>query len=190
MFNWKNISLLFALCLAGSGPLQGQPLDSLLALAMRQNPQLRAFELEYEAAGHIGPQWSQLPDPELALGVFVLQPQTRVGPQWFRLGFSQMLPPKGMLQAMEEKGDALAGVEREKIGLRKQMIFRTLTLAWLDLYELEETRRILSQNLELLYGLEELALAKVEKRVGKTVGCSPGSAAHGGAGNKTSVHGI
>ena len=60
--------------------LFSQPLDTIIARAMDNNLEARALQQEYEAALQRAPQVSQLPDPEVGLGIFALPVETRLGP--------------------------------------------------------------------------------------------------------------
>ncbi|MEZ4932956.1 MAG: hypothetical protein R2788_12665 [Saprospiraceae bacterium] len=74
-----------------------QSIDELLQIAASENPGLKALEKEYLAALEKAPQVSQLPDPELGVGVFPLPVETRLGAQIVRVGATQMLPWPGTL---------------------------------------------------------------------------------------------
>ena len=89
---------------------------------MENNLEVRALQLEYEAALQRAPQVSQLPDPEVGLGIFALPVETRLGPQWVRLGATQMFPWKGKLQAREDVVLAMARADYERIKARQLSI--------------------------------------------------------------------
>jgi len=91
-------------------PAKSQPLDTLLALLPKNNPELQALNLEYQAALQIAPQVSQLPDPELKLGWFPLPPETRLGPQRMWWIFNQMLPWPGKLEAQKQLAKKISEV--------------------------------------------------------------------------------
>ncbi|MCB0704834.1 MAG: TolC family protein, partial [Saprospiraceae bacterium] len=152
--------------LAFSVLVNGQSIDSLVNQAISANPELKAMELEYDAAMLSGRQYGQLPDPELGLGVFALQPETRVGPQWFRFGVMQMLPWKGTLDARVTLEDRKARVKLEDVASKKLRLILAVNQAYLDLYQYQEEAQILKRKQTLFRSLEALALSRVESGMG------------------------
>jgi hypothetical protein len=63
-----------------------QPLPELLDSLAQQNPELRALDTEYRAAQELAPQVSQLPKPEVGLGLFPRAVETRLGAQRAQIG--------------------------------------------------------------------------------------------------------
>ncbi|PHN03530.1 TolC family protein [Flavilitoribacter nigricans] len=149
--------------------LAGQPLDTLLAAIPENNPELKALELEYRAALQIAPQVSQLPDPDLKLGWFMLPPETRLGPQRFWWIFNQKLPWPGKLEAQKDLALARAAPLLEKVAARKLVLEQNLRKSWLELYRLNKLQEVIEEQLEIYESLEEVALAKVENNRGGTV---------------------
>ncbi|MCO6476782.1 MAG: TolC family protein [Phaeodactylibacter sp.] len=159
MIKWVSI---IVITMAGSWPVVAQPLDTLIALALENNYEIRALQQEYQAALQQAPQVSQLPDPEVGLGIFALPVETRLGPQWVRLGATQMFPWKGKLKAQEDVVLAMAKADFERIGaLRLDLRYR-VSQAYFQLYELDATQDILSRNIRIFRALEAIALTRVE----------------------------
>lgn len=106
------------------------------------------------------PQAAALPDPTAAFNLFVLPPETRVGPQRLSVMVSQRLPWFGKLERREraaffEAAAARADLEGERL--------RVLTEARRVLYELafqEAYAEINRQELQHLVRHEEVALAR------------------------------
>jgi len=143
-----------------------QPLDTLVAAAYHNNLELRALYGEYLAALERGDQVNQLPDPELGLGVFVLPVETRLGPQWVRLGVTQLFPWVGTLEAREDLAVAVARTRYQRTEeLRQELAYR-VKQAYYQLYELERSQEIIRDNLRLFRSLERLALASLESGEG------------------------
>ncbi|MBR9919995.1 MAG: TolC family protein [Bacteroidetes bacterium] len=162
---WIQGFLLLLLC-NGLQVLKAQPIDSLIREVLQENPQLKALELEYRAAQQVAPQVGQLPDPQLGLGVFVLPPQTRTGPQWIRLGVTQMLPWKGTLDARESLADGKAAVHLQAIEQTQLQLVLEFQQNYLQLYKLREDQRILRGKMRFFEALESLALSRVETSKG------------------------
>lgn len=149
----------FFLLLSG---LSGQSLDELLELTTENNLELKALRQEYLSALERAPQVSQLPDPEVAAGIFVLPAETRLGPQWIRLGATQMFPWKGTLNAKREMALIMARADYQRIAATQLELSFELRKAWLNLYELEETQKIIERKLRLFQLLDRIGLSKVE----------------------------
>jgi len=139
-----------------------QPLETLLAEAAEQNLELQALHEEYLAALEKAPQVSQLPEPEVGIGLFVLPVETRLGPQWVRVGVTQVFPWKGTRQARADVALAMAKAEYENIAAVQLDLFLQVKRAWYELYELRKSRAILQRNLTLLESIKTMTETKVE----------------------------
>jgi outer membrane protein TolC len=149
--------------------VSAQSLDSLKEELRRENPELRALLLDYEAAMKIGAQQNQLPDLEIGAGVFILPVETRTGPQQFRVGTTQMLPWPGKLAAMAATADARAQPLLEKVAARQLMLIYQLEKAYYSLAGLEARAAVLRESLDLYASLNGLALSRVETGKGSSV---------------------
>ncbi len=92
----KQTRLLFCSLLL-SGAVNAEPLDDLLVQALRQNPELEAARLKWEAMQERPRIAGSLPDPMLSYGHFFQNVETRVGAQNQRIGLSQRIPFPGKL---------------------------------------------------------------------------------------------
>lgn len=144
-----------------------QSIDSLLSHAYNHNPELKALQLEYEAALQKGPQVSQLPDPSIGMGVPVLRPETRLGGQVLSISASQMFPWFGTLKAKEDVVITMAKSKYEKItAVRLDLIFQ-IKNAYYNLYLIQKKQDILKKHIRIFEALEKVAIAKVES--GKSI---------------------
>lgn len=156
-------SLITAMALGFSGTaVQAQSLEDLLEMASRNNLELRAIDTEYLSMLEQAPQVSQLPDPEVSLGVFVRSPETRVGPQIARLGVSQMFPWKGTRDARKDVALARAAVRHEQIDVARRELHFMVKQAYYRLYELDHSQRIIRRSLRIYESLINYTLARVE----------------------------
>lgn len=162
----KYIVLLLA-WMASTFAVKAQTLDSLLKKAYDNNPELKALQLEYEAALQKGPQVSQLPDPTVGVGVPVLRPETRLGGQVFSVSASQMFPWFGTLKAKENVVLTMAKSKYERIAAERLNIDYQIKTAYYNLYLLQAKQNILRKNIRIFETLEKVALAKVES--GKSI---------------------
>jgi len=147
--------------------VNGQSLDSLLSKAYSKNPELKALQLEYEAALQKGPQVSQLPNPTVGAGVPVLRPETRLGGQVFSVSASQMFPWFGTLKAKEDVVLTMAKSKYERITAARLDIDYQIKTAYYKLYLIQEKQKVIGRNIRIFETIEKVALAKVES--GKSI---------------------
>ncbi len=165
----KALSLIIVFIIissSGADPVSAQSLDTLIVKAIDENLELKILEKEHLAALEKAPQFGQLPDPEIGVGVFPLPVETRLGAQLVRIGATQMFPWKGLLAGKENLENAKAKVLYESISAKALDISFRVKQAYFSLYEIEKSRAVIHRNLGLLQALEQLVLAKVES--GKT----------------------
>ncbi len=158
----KKIILNIIFWLALISISNAQTLDSLIIKAIDENLEIKILEKEYLAALEKAPQVSQLPDPEIGVGAFPLPVETRLGAQIIRIGATQMLPWKGVLDGKKNLEIAKAKALYEKINASALEVSFQVKQAYFSLYEIEKSQTIISRSLELLEALNQLALAKVE----------------------------
>ncbi len=137
------------------GPRIATPaLDSLVAEALKNNPELRGAARETEAAGHRVRPAGALEDPMVEAGLLNVPIQpfrlNREDMTMKMLGVSQKLPYPGK-RALRE---AVAAKEAESIGygLRESTnrVVRDVKQAYFDLALTDETVRLLKSNRQLL----------------------------------------
>lgn len=153
------------LCLAiGIFPIHviGQSIDSLKQIAIHNNPQLKAVEMEYQGAITKQNQVDQLPNPQIGLGVPVLPPETRLGPQVMMISATQMFPWFGTLDAKSEVMLAISKAKYEELAVIKLDLYFQLESAYYQLIFLNKKQEYLSKVMESYQSIESVALAKVE----------------------------
>lgn len=146
---------------------KAQTLDSLLIKAYANNPELKALQLEYEAALHKGPQVSQLPNPTVGIGIPVLPVETRLGSQNLIISASQMFPWFGTLKAKEDVVLTMAKSKYERVAAERLNIDYQIKTAYYNLYLLQAKQNIIRKNIRIFKTIEKVALAKVES--GKSI---------------------
>ena len=139
-----------------------QSLDSLLQLVVENNTQLKSIELEYQSVLEKKNQVTQLPNPQLGIGIPALRPETRLGPQMMMVSASQMFPWFGTLKSKEEVVISMSKAKYEQIAIVKLDLFYQVKSAYYQLYFLEQKQAVLEDNIELFESLEAISLAKVE----------------------------
>jgi outer membrane protein TolC len=157
-----------ALLAAGSivASLQDPDLERLAAEVLSRNPRLAVLTAKARSADQRAPQVRSLPDPIASLTLFLLQPQTRVGPQQASVGFSQRLPWFGKLKLKEQAAllEATAAWTRVE-SLRLDLVTKTRAL-YLELQYLDREQRIVVEEKTTLEHYEELAQARYASGVG------------------------
>ncbi len=155
----------FVLILIGSscvGSLHAQPLDSILMLVVENNAELKSLKLEFEAELMKADQVSQLADPQIGVGVPVLRPETRLGPQIMMVSASQMFPWFGTLKAKGDVVVSMSKVKYERIEAERLVLFNKVKIAYYKIQYLSEKELILQDVLVQLHAMKNISLAKVE----------------------------
>jgi outer membrane protein TolC len=161
----KNTKTLAIVCIAIYSigyQVNAQSLDSLLHLVVENNTELRAIDLEYKSILEKRDQVSQLPSPQVGLGVPVLRPETRLGPQVMMIGASQMFPWFGTLKSKEDVIVSMSKAKFEQISILKLELFYQVKSAYYQLYFLDQKKSVILENQRIYQSLESIALAKLE----------------------------
>ncbi|MEP6810774.1 MAG: TolC family protein, partial [Chthoniobacterales bacterium] len=156
-------SKLFLFCsLLLTASLNAEPVDALVREVCQNNPSLHAARLKWEALQERPKIAGSLPDPMLSYGYFFDNVETRVGAQNQRLGLSQKIPFPGKLSlaAKRSRQEALQSFWQYQT-LARELIMRT-KLAYYDLYRVDETRRILREQVDLYRQNFESARSRYE----------------------------
>ncbi|MCP9200610.1 TolC family protein [Gramella sp. GC03-9] len=141
---------------------QAQQLQSYIEEAESNNPEIQAFELQYNIAEEKVNEANWLPNTEVSAGYFVSEPETRVGAQRARIGVKQMLPWFGTINARENYATSMAEAEYVEITIAKRKLALSVAQSYYRLYETRAKQKILEENIQLLKTYEQLALTSVE----------------------------
>ena len=157
----KNLILILATITLPS-VLNGQFSDDIYELAYENNSQLKSLQMMYESKKQLSDQVDYLPDPEFALGLYPLPVETRLGAQVMRLGATQMLPWKGVLDTKSNLEDTKASIFKKQIEIYKLQIKYQLDRNLLEYYRNSQSLDLIEENILILETLEKLTLSKVE----------------------------
>ncbi|MCX2679137.1 TolC family protein [Galbibacter sp. EGI 63066] len=146
--------------------IQAQDLNTYIQTALENNPDIQAFELRYNIAEEKTNESGTLPNTQFGAGYFVSEPETRTGPQRFKLSVKQMLPWFGTITARENYASSLADTEYAEIAVAKRKLALSVSQSYYKLYTLQAKQAVLEEQLELIEQYEQLALTGVE--TGKT----------------------
>ena len=140
----------------------GQSLQEYLTIAESNNPELQAMQYKYESALEKVNEEGSLPNTTIGVGYFVQEAETRVGAQKAKLSISQMMPWFGTLDAKKESASFKAEAKLNIIDLTKRKLFLKVKTGYFQLYELNEKKRIINENIKILKTFEDLALIELE----------------------------
>lgn len=158
----KQILLIGILIMTCYSASNAQSLDSLYQMAVEHNTTLKAIASEYEAILTKEDQVSQLPNPQIGVGVPVLRPETRLGPQVMMISASQMFPWFGTFDSKKAVVLEMSKVKYEEISAVKLDLFYQIKSAYYQLVFLNQKRGLYERSLENYTVMESTALAKVE----------------------------
>jgi cobalt-zinc-cadmium efflux system outer membrane protein len=135
-------------------------LNSYLAYAALNNPQLEAAFNRWKAALEMVAPAHTLPDPRFNYGYFIQEVETRVGPQEHRVGLSQVFPWFGKLRLRGEAALEGANAIQQQYEEARLRLFDEVKQAYYDLYYLGRAVSVTAENVELVQQLEKVAEAK------------------------------
>jgi outer membrane protein TolC len=131
-------------------------LGQLIELAFKDNPQLRAAKLSWEAVIERYPQVTAYADPVLRYSYFIEEVETRVGPQEQKFSISQAIPFPGKLSL---KGDIVTReAQMAKLEFERQTrdLIVELKDAYYELLYITKAVEITRQNKELVKHLAKI----------------------------------
>ncbi len=137
-------------------------LNNYLKIAAQNNPYLKATFASYHASLQKIPQVGTLPDPKVSFGYFISPIETRVGPQKAKLGFSQMFPWFGTLNAKKDVATQNAKAKYEAFEEAKSKLFFDVKSTYYTIYFLQKGINISKENLRILATFQQLAIIKIE----------------------------
>lgn len=163
----KICKFIFMLLILMQVSISAQSVENLIQLAKEYNPGLKSLRLEYDAALLKGDQVNDWPDPQVNLGIGVLPVETRLGAQRIKIGASQMIPWKGLLNARSNVARSMAEVISNKDEIKEIDIEYAIRTAYVSLQFLDSEKEIIERKLSVLDALEELAKSTLRSGNGK-----------------------
>ena len=142
-----------------------QHLESLINVALTNNPEINKFELRYKIASEKINEVNTIPNTEFGVGYFISTPETRTGAQRFKVSAKQMMPWFNTISARENYVKSLAKAKYEDIVIAKRKLISAVSQSYYNLYANNTKQKVLIDNIELLKTYEIMALTSVE--VGK-----------------------
>jgi outer membrane protein TolC len=139
----------------------GQILSNYITEAQKNSPKIEAMRLQYKVSEEKVNQADALPDTKFGAGYFLSTPETRVGPQQFKVSAMQQLPWFGTLTARENYAESLTETQYQKLAIAKRQLSLNLSQSFYKLYAFQAKIKVVNQNIELLKTYRELALSDV-----------------------------
>ena len=159
--------LIIANCLLLIDPASAQKVETFIEMAKKNNNGLKSLRLNYSAALAMADQVHDYPDPKINLGIGVLPVETRLGAQRFKIGISQALPWKGLLDARKEVVMSRAESMSHMNEVKEIDIEYEIRKSYSSLIYLNDRKSIVQNKLEILDVLEELAKSSLRSGKGK-----------------------
>ncbi len=150
------------IALITAGKLPAQTLDNYLAIALENNPGIKAQNTEYQAARQKIPQAGALPDPQVSASVFTRPMMLPMGNQLGSISAMQMFPWFGALQAMKNEAAEMAEVKQQAIRVTQNELAFQVKIAWYPILEVAEQLAILREKQRVLGVDKELATVKFQ----------------------------
>lgn len=153
--------LIITICLFSSSFLLGQNFETYYEAAAENNPQLKAVFNQYYSIRERTAQ-VKLPSPSIALGLFILPVETRLGAQRFKLSATQMFPAFGALKAQKSLINEQGFLKLQEARVLRNQLYFNLRNIWHQASAIKALIQVELQNMLLLETLEKLALQKIE----------------------------
>ncbi|WGH75215.1 TolC family protein [Tenacibaculum tangerinum] len=142
-----------------------QDLQEYINIALENNPEVQQFDTKYKRISERKEAVNTLPNTEFGAGYFLSTPETRTGPQQFKLSVKQMIPFFGTITARENYVSSLADAAYQDMVVVKRKLATSVAQSYYKLYEVRTKQKVVDENIVLLQTYEKLALTSVE--VGK-----------------------
>lgn len=105
---------------------------------------------------------SQLPNPQIGVGVPILRPETRLGPQVMMVSATQMFPWFGTFDAKKEVVLQMSKAKYEELSAIKLDLFYQIKVAYFKIQFLSQKEHLYEEAISNYKTIESIALAKVE----------------------------
>jgi outer membrane protein TolC len=128
-------------------------LASYLAFALKHSPEMRAAFERWRANALSISRKRRLPEPTLSFGYFIRSVETRVGPQRFKVGISQMFPWPSKLSAAADAASERANAAERAALAELLRVKRDVAAAYWMLWLIEEEHRLKTEHDAVLESL-------------------------------------
>lgn len=152
---------------------QTDSLHTYLETAIRNNPALMQKFTEYQAALEKVRPAGTLPDPQLNLSYFLMPMELVNGRQLAEASIMQMFPWFGVLKNAKEEMRNMANADFEEYRDKTLQVIYDVQTAWYELYRIRKAADLTLKNIEILKGIEEIAMIRYRNLPAGTSDASP-----------------
>ncbi|SHI63636.1 Outer membrane protein TolC [Arenibacter nanhaiticus] len=145
--------------------VQSQDLGSLVMEAYANNPDIKAFELQYQVAIEKTKEVNALPNTTMEAMVLANPPENIAMSEMAQFEVMQMFPWFKTITARENYASSLAEAQYEDIAIAKRKLAASVSQSYYALFANQGKQKVLVENIALLKTYETLALNALE--VGK-----------------------
>ena len=156
----RFLGIIFCLVLVQN--THAQQLQMFIEEAWKNNPEIQQLTLSHDIANERVNEANTLPDTQVSLGYFISEPETRTGPQRFKVSVKQMVPWFGTITARENYLNSLAETAYEDIVIAKRKLSMAVAHAYYNLSTLKRKEAVYIEHIALLKQYETIALTYVE----------------------------
>lgn len=167
LMQWSPSAAVLSAQAGDSFPPDPPALEALIAEALERSPAVARARHQAAAAETRAPQVRALPDPVASVRLFILPPETRVGPQRLNISLAQKLPWFGKLKLREQAALYGAAISRTRIEKERLDVLAECRRLFYELAFLAERENILLAEREALVRFEEVARARYSIGSGK-----------------------
>lgn len=146
--------------------LDDPALERLAAEALEQNPGVAAARARARAAWRVAPQVSVLPDPQAMVTAYLLEPETRVGPQRVGFSYSQRFPWAGTLGVRERAAVSEALAAEANVEAARLRVLTDVRRWHAELAFLAAEEELVREERAILVHFEELARSRYAAGIG------------------------
>lgn len=139
---------------------QNDSLRSYLEYAVRNNPGLMQKYTEHEAALQKVRPAGTLPDPQVNISYFLMPMELVNGRQLAEANIMQMFPWFGVLRNAKEEMRNMAFADFEEYRDQTLQVIYDVQVAWYELYRIRKAAELTGKNIEILKGIEEIAMIR------------------------------
>jgi outer membrane protein TolC len=143
-------------------------LNSYMRYAVRNNPAVVQKYTEYRAALERIPQAAGLPDPELDLSYYLMPMELVNGRQLAEVSLMQMFPWFGVLKNAKDEMSGMALAKLEEYREESLRVMFDVESTWYDLYRIRKSVELTARNIEILQGIEDIALIRYKTSPGSS----------------------
>lgn len=151
------ILLLVLIVVPGTG-ISAETLEDYLIIAAKNNLELKARFLEYNASLKKVDQTGVLPDPEISFGAFIMTGEPYFNDKVTEITVMQMFPWFGSLSAEKKEAGLRAKSKYEQFNEARSRLFMKVRKSWYDLYLVHRETIFYKENIAVLKTLEEITV--------------------------------